>query len=90
MAKVKLPARANMVWRITEENPMGEWVDSGKPLSPHASQDELSEVKGGSWISSSYDLLHGTDIVESDDTAPGELFDELFGTKPDENKPSGK
>jgi hypothetical protein len=82
MAKAKLPARAKMVWRISEEKPMGGWVDSGVPISPRSYQDDLPEVMRGSWVTSSYDLLNGTDIVEGDDTMPGELFDQLFGTKP--------
>jgi hypothetical protein len=82
MAKVKLPARANMVWRISEEKPLGEWVESGVPLASRPSRKDLPEVTSGSWVTSSYDLLNGTDVVEGDDTLPGELFDELFGAKP--------
>ena len=70
-----------MVWRISKEKPMGEWVDSGVPLSPRSSQEDVSELSHGSWVSSSHDLLNGTDIVEGDDTVPGELFDQLFGTE---------
>ena len=79
MAKVKLPVRANLVWRISEERPMGEWVDSSEP---RLSKDDLPQVMRGSWVTSSHDLLNGTDIVEGDDTVPGELFDQLFGTEP--------
>ena len=70
-----------MVWRISEANPMGGWVDSDAPISPRSSPDDLAEVMRGSWVTSSHDLLNGTDVVEGDDTVPGELFDELFGTK---------
>ena len=32
----------------------------------------------GSWVTSSYDLLDGSDVIEDPDTLPGDLFDELF------------
>ena len=78
----KPPVPAKPVWRISEEKPMGEWVDSAVPSPPRPSREGLPQSARGSWVASSYDLLHGTDIVEDDDTIPGELFDELFGTKP--------
>ena len=80
MAKVKLPKRANMVWRITDNKPLGEWVDSGVPVIPQPPAKDLPEVTYGSWVTSSYDLLHGTDVVEGD-TVPGELFDDIFKPK---------
>jgi hypothetical protein len=43
----------------------------------------LPEVSYGTWVTSSYDLLDGTDIKEDPDTLPGELFDELFAPKQD-------
>jgi hypothetical protein len=68
---------------------MGEWVDSGATTPPRPARQDLPEVSNGSWITSSYDLLNGTDVVEDDETVPGELLDELFGTKPGPTKPSG-
>jgi len=89
MPKPPVPARP--VWRISDDVPMGEWVDSGSSSPPRPPRkDDLPEVSYGSWVTSSYDLLHGTDIVEGGDTVPGELFDQLFGTKRGAAKPSGK
>ena len=77
------------VWRISQNNPLGEWVEQGpqavaKPVyalgqrpSP-AENSELPEVSYGSWVTSSYDLLDGSDVIEDPDTLPGELLDELF------------
>jgi hypothetical protein len=87
----KSPAPAKPIWRISDNVPMGAWVDSGSTSPPRPPRIDLPEVSSGSWITSSYDLLHGTDIVEGDDTTvPAELFDELFGTKPGAIEPSGK
>jgi hypothetical protein len=86
----KPPVPAKPVWRISEDVPMGEWVDSGSTSPPRPPRKDLPEVSYGSWVTSSYDLLNGTDIVEGDDTVPGELFDQLFGTKPGAAKSSGK
>ena len=79
MGRVKMPASAKSVWRISDEAPMGEWVDSGTVTPVRPVKKDLPEVSYGSWVTSSYDLLHGTDVIESDDTVPGELFDEFFG-----------
>lgn len=67
-----------VVWRISESVPMGEWVDTGAPLAPRAPRKDLPEVTYGSWVTSSYDLLDGVDVVEGTDTVPGDLLDELF------------
>jgi hypothetical protein len=88
MARVKAPTRANMVWRISEEKPMGEWVAAGVPASARPSQGDLSQVARGSWVSSSYDLLNGTDIVEGDDTASGDLIYEFFEIELSSVKPA--
>jgi hypothetical protein len=65
------------VWRISEDAPMGKWVSSTELVRP-ARRGELPEVSHGNWTASSFDLLSGTDVIESEDTIPGELFDELF------------
>lgn len=73
------------VWRISESSPMGEWVDPSAPPPPPPaaapSPKDLPEVSSGGWIVSSFDLLRGTDVDQSPDSVPDELFDELFGTK---------
>ena len=81
--KPKLPPRK--VWRISARAPMGEWVDSAAPVIPKVSKD-LPEVSYGTWVTSSYDLLDGAEVIEDPDTLPGELFDELFGPKQDAPK----
>ena len=50
--------------------------DTPAPAIPN--KKELPEVSSGSWVTSSFDLLSGTDISEDNDTIPGELLDELF------------
>jgi hypothetical protein len=67
-----------VVWRISESTPMGEWVDSGSPSATRPSRKDLPEVSYGSWVTSSFDLLHGTEVIEDDSTVPGELLDALF------------
>jgi hypothetical protein len=82
MAQRKPAAPAKrLVWRITEAAPLGEFVDPS--LSPAKSRRELSpdepgERSRGGWVVSTFELLNGTDISESADTVPAELFDELF------------
>jgi hypothetical protein len=78
------------VWRISEDAPLGEWVHPGTPTSARRNPQQLPEVSYGSWITSSYDLLDGTEVVVDDGSVPGELFDELFGTLPDPAKPQRK
>ncbi len=67
-----------VVWRISESSPMGEWVDVGAPAAPRMPSKDLPEVTYGSWVTSSYDLLNGVEVVEGTDTVPGDLLDELF------------
>ncbi|MES2959674.1 MAG: hypothetical protein V4792_15900 [Pseudomonadota bacterium] len=74
--KPKTPSR---VWRISQSAPMGEWVtQKSPPDKPAKPAKDLPEVSYGSWVTSSYDLLDGTEVIEDPDTLPGELFDELF------------
>lgn len=101
--KPTVPMHVRRVWRISQSNPMGEWVELVAPVvakhipipihsqkpSPVPST-ELPEVSYGSWVTSSYDLLDGSDVIEDPDTIPGELFDELFGPRQDGPKSPGK
>ena len=87
VGNTKPPKPANLVWRISEDVPMGEWVDSGSTGSARLPRKDLPEVSYGSWVTSSYDLLEGTDVVEGADTVPDDLFDELFGTPSDGTRP---
>lgn len=69
-----------LVWRISESAPGGEWVEKASAAPPtRGKKPDLPEVSDGSWVTSSFDLLSGSDVVEVSDTIPGDLFDELFG-----------
>lgn len=67
-------------WRISQGAPLGEWVQKVAVVDAKPST-ELPEVSYGSWVTSSFDLLDGTDVTEDPDTIPGELLDELFTPK---------
>lgn len=99
-SKPDAPPPVKRVWRISQSNPLGEWIEqapqgAAKPLSTlaqrpgPAANSELPEVSYGSWVTSSYDLLDGSDVTEDPDTLPGELLDDLFpqwtqdGKRPD-------
>ena len=75
--KPKPTVPAKRVWRISASAPQGEWVDKVEPVI-HRADADLPEVSYGTWVTSSYDLLDGTEVTEDPDTIPGELFDELF------------
>ena len=85
MFRPKPVAPAKMVWRISQSAPMGEWVLKTAPqVIPLAKpSNDLPEVSYGSWVTSSYDLLDGTEVTEDPDTLSGELFDELFSPQPE-------
>ena len=55
------PQPKKLVWRISATAPQGEWVD---PSQPAAAPPKLAEpeVSTGSWVTSSFDLLSGTDV----------------------------
>ncbi len=84
----KEPADASMlVWRISENTPLGEWVEAHTIPGDLPHHEELPEVTLGGWAESSFDLLHGTDVSDSPDTVPGDLLDELFSPHGDTAKP---
>lgn len=85
--KTTVPAKK--IWRISDNAPMGEWVNEATPAAPKQSQD-LPEVSQGAWVRSSFDLLDGADVTEDPDTLPDDLFDELFPPKPDAPKEPGQ
>jgi hypothetical protein len=88
MSRPKPTLPSKMVWRISESAPMGEWVVRAAPVVAKPGT-ELPEVSSGSWVTSSYDLLDGTDVIEDPDTLPADLFDELFAPKQEIPKGSG-
>jgi len=72
------PGQKRLVWRISSTAPLGEWVDPTKTPLP-SDKPEASEVTTGGFLSSSFDLLRGTDVHElPGDTVPAELLDEFF------------
>ena len=82
MFRPKQIAPAKMVWRISKAAPMGEWVRPRALVMAKPSKD-LPEVSYGTWVTSSFDLLDGSDVIEDPDTLSGDLFDELFAPTPD-------
>lgn len=72
--KVKPPRR---VWRISKQAPLGEWVVP-KTLGATPSTEALPEVSYGTWVTSSFDLAAGADVIEDPDAIPGELLDAWF------------
>ena len=76
MAKFRGPNQGRkLVWRITPDAPLGEFVDPGAlPPSPAVP----GEPERGGWVVSSFDLKHGVDVREDGDTVPGDLYDALF------------
>lgn len=73
-----------VLWRMTEAAPQGEFVDANKPAAPAPATPavEKPEPSYGSWLESSFELLHGTEINDGPDTVPDDLFDELFAPRP--------
>ena len=74
-----------LVWRISPAAPQGEWVDPAAvaPAAPPAPPKLAEpEVSSGSWVTSSFDLLNGTDVVESQVGSDSALFDALFAPSP--------
>lgn len=70
-------APKKLVWRISATAPQGEWVDPAQ-VAPPAPKLAEPEVSTGSWVTSSFDLLSGTDVVEVPDAMTPGLFHELF------------
>ena len=73
------PGTKRLVWRISAASPLGEWVDPSIVPAVPAGKAEPAEVTTGGFLSSSFDLLRGTDVQElPGDTVPADLFDEYF------------
>ena len=74
------------VWRISEDAPMGAWVDK-KPSVNTAKSRGLPEIANNSWMTSSHDLLDGSHASEvPPDTMSSDLFNELFVTAPSDGE----
>jgi hypothetical protein len=63
---------------------MGEWVIiSSEPVARQPRSD-VTEVSSHSWVTSSWDLLSGSAVIEGPNTVPDDLFDELFAPRQDD------
>jgi hypothetical protein len=84
-----LPKPKHLVWRISPSAPKGEWVDPTKSVDAPPKLEE-PEVHSGSWVTSSFDLLNGTDVVENVGAMTPEQFNELFKPQGDAPKSAPK
>ena len=73
-----VPARGvTFVWRSTEAAPLGEYVEPTHTTMDSGAADQ-PEIAIGDWIESSFELLHGTDVIESPDTLALGVLDDLL------------
>ena len=79
MPPAQKPPVKRRVWRVTEGDPSGQYVDAG--IAPPAKLKPVDERHSG-WAVSSFELKYGLDVSEADDTVPAELFDTLFKPPP--------
>lgn len=83
MRKVKSkPAPVKkIIWRMSGNAPLGEYLSGAGANSPAATADsgDLILSSQSSWRLSSVELLDGLHVSEQPlDTLPGELLDEFF------------
>jgi hypothetical protein len=85
------PQSKKLVWRISADAPQGEWVDPSQTANV-APPPKLAEpeVSTGSWVTSSFDLLSGTDVEEGPDSLSPESFEEMFPASDAKPKPKPK
>jgi len=67
--------RKRLVWRVTANAPLGEYVD---PDNVPPVPVEHFEPQEPGWLLSSFELSDGLDVTDEPDTIPAELFDTLF------------
>jgi hypothetical protein len=70
------PAPKKKVWRISERAPGGEWVDADSAPVPLTPPPPPADRSNSGWLTSSMDLLSGSDVVEDPDSMPAPLHDE--------------
>ena len=68
--------KKKLIWRISDEAPLGEFVDPDAQTPP-VSVKSLDISQPG-WAISSFELMRGVDISEDPETVPADLFDQLF------------
>lgn len=72
---------AKLVWRVTADAPMGEYVDP-KQAAKVADAAKAVDPRENGLLASSLELLRGVRISEAPmDTLPGELIDEFMKLK---------
>lgn len=83
---VRLPANkqqpAKLVWRVTPDAPMGEYIDAKQAATKVAGAHPPVDPRENGLLASSIELLRGVRISEAPmDTLPGELIDEFMKLK---------
>ena len=77
-----------LVWRITADAPLGEYVDPKVAARPKKAKSEGDEARERSWLGSSLELLGGVRVSETPmDTLPGDLIDEFFKAPKKDGEP---
>lgn len=70
--------KKKLIWRISEDAPLGEFVDPDtQPAPNHVNPPDIGQP---GWAISSFELMRGVEISEDAETVPAELFDQLFKT----------
>ena len=70
---------SKLVWRITANAPMGEYVDPKQAISNPPPTTTTVDPRENGLLASSLELLGGVRISEAPmDTLPGDLVDQFF------------
>lgn len=73
---------AKLVWRVTADAPMGEYIDPKQAATKVADATRPVDPRENGLLASSIELLRGVRISEAPmDTLPGELIDEFMKLK---------
>ncbi len=75
---------AKLVWRISANAPMGEYVDPKQLAAapPQPAPKTKVDPRENGWLASSLELLGGVRVSEAPlDTLPGELIEEFMNSK---------
>jgi hypothetical protein len=70
---------ARLVWRITANAPLGEYVDPRQAVNNPPPADQALDPRENGWLASSLELLGGVRVSEAPmDTLPGDLVAQFF------------
>ena len=73
---------AKLVWRITAEAPMGEYIDPKVAVTLPAAAKAKIDPRENGLLASSLELLGGVRVSETPmDTLPGELIEEFMNSR---------